>query len=247
MKPWEAGDPARVGEKMGQCRESGWGSQACQNSFRNCHLRTSRPFGIRWRVLEAIILAAGDSSRMGSPKALLRDRHGEIFIRRIVRSVVEAGLVSPVVVTGRHHDLILEALSAEPLPPFRVVRNPDPARGQLSSLWTGMDEACRPETQAIAVTLVDVPLVAPSTIRTVAETWRRTRAPIVRPAVGVRRGHPVIFDRAVFDELRAVPVDAGARVVVRAHDHDIVNVPLDDPGCIVDVDTPEDYRDLIGR
>jgi molybdenum cofactor cytidylyltransferase len=198
-------------------------------------------------VLAAIILAAGESSRMGTPKALLRDRDGEIFIRRIVRSLADAGLASPVVVTGRHHALVVEALSESALPAVRVVRNPDPARGQLSSLWAGMDEACRPEIHAIVVTLVDVPLVAPSTIHSVIEAWRRTRAPIVRPAVGVRRGHPVIFDRAVFDELRRAPVDAGARVVVRAHFDEIIDVPVDDPGCIVDVDTPEDYRDLIER
>jgi molybdenum cofactor cytidylyltransferase len=198
-------------------------------------------------VVAGIILAAGDSTRMGTPKALLRDRDGEIFIRRIVRSMADAGLSTPVVVTGRHHALIVEALSSAPLPAFRVVGNPDPSRGQLSSLWAGMDEACQPETEAIAVTLVDVPLVAPSTIRSVVEAWRRTRAPIVRPAVGVRRGHPVIFDRAVFHELRRAPVDAGARAVLSAHFDEIVNVPVDDLGCIVDVDTPEDYRDLIAR
>ena len=74
--------------------------------------------------------------------------------------------------------------------------------------------------------------------------WRRTRAPIVRPAIGDRHGHPVIFDRAVFDELRLAPLDAGAKSVVRAHEDQILNVPVDDEGCVRDVDTPADYEAL---
>jgi molybdenum cofactor cytidylyltransferase len=76
----------------------------------------------------------------------------------------------------------------------------------------------------------------------VVETWQRSRAPIVRPAFGARRGHPVIFDRAVFDELRRAPVELGARAVVSAHYEEIVNVPVEDPGCVVDIDTPDDYQ-----
>jgi CTP:molybdopterin cytidylyltransferase MocA len=125
-----------------------------------------------------------------------------------------------------------------------VVRNPDPSRGQLSSLWVGMDAVIGADTPALVMTLVDVPLVAPATIRHVVEVWHRTRAPIVRPAIGERHGHPVIFDRAVFDELRAAPLEAGAKVVVRARASQIVDVPVDDEGSLTDVDTPEDYAAL---
>ena len=199
-------------------------------------------------MLPAVILAGGDSSRMGSPKALLRDPAGHTFVGRIAASFAEAGLAPIVIVTGRHHDRIAAAIaSVDPGGAVRLVRNPDPSRGQLSSLWVAMDEVCDAGTEAIAVTLVDVPMVLPSTVRAVVEAWRRTRAPVVRPAVGVRRGHPVIFDRAVFEELRNTPLDAGARVVVRAHADAEVAVPVDDPGCIVDVDTPGDYQDLLRR
>ena len=94
------------------------------------------------------------------------------------------------------------------------------------------------------VTLVDVPLVAPDTIARVIDVWRRTRAPIVRPAIGDRHGHPVIFDRAVFEELRAAPLEAGAKVVVRAHAQDLIDVPVEDEGSLTDVDTPDDYAAL---
>ena len=203
---------------------------------------------IRSDVLSAIILSAGHSTRMGSPKALLPDGAGRLFVTRVLSSMVEAGVTDVVVVTGHHHAEIELAIRAEPMGVTpRVVRNPDPARGQLSSLWAGMDEVCGPETAGIIVTLVDVPMVAVDTIRDVIDAWQRTRAPIVRPAVGHRRGHPVIFDRAIFDELRQAPLEAGARTVVRAHYGEIVDVAVTDQGCIIDIDTPADYQALITR
>lgn len=128
-----------------------------------------------------------------------------------------------------------------------IARNPDPSRGQLSSLLIGMDAVVRVDTEAILVTLVDVPMVAVSTVTRVVTVWERTRAPIVRPAIGDRHGHPVIFDRALFDALRGAPLDAGAKAVVRAHDRDLLNVPVEDEGCLVDIDTPHEYRKLLDR
>ena len=92
----------------------------------------------------------------------------------------------------------------------RIVRNPDPSRGQLSSLWTGL-ETVGPDTTAVLMTLVDVPMLRVSTIAAVVDAWRRTHAPIVRPAMGKRHGHPVLFDRSTFDELRRAPLNEGAR------------------------------------
>lgn len=196
-------------------------------------------------MLSAVILAAGDSTRMGSPKAALLTPDGVSFITRIVRTLREASVDDLVIVTGRHHDAVIDALTRDRLIPAPgVVRNPDPSRGQLSSLLSGMDAIVTPRTDALMVTLVDVPLVRVSTVIAVIAQWRRTRAPIVRPAIGDRHGHPVIFDRAVLDELRRAPLDAGAKSVVRAHEHELVNVPVDDEGCVRDVDTRLDYEAL---
>ena len=197
-------------------------------------------------MLPGIVLAAGDSLRMGSPKPLLPCPDGRLFVRRIVDTLHEAGIVDLVVVTGRDHDALVKVLSRGPSAPL-IARNPEPSRGQLSSLLVGMDAVVRPDTEAILVTLVDVPMVAVSTVTRVVTAWERTRAAIVRPAIGDRHGHPVIFDRALFDALRSAPLDAGAKSVVRAHAHDLLNVPVDDEGCLVDLDTPEDYRKLIDR
>jgi molybdenum cofactor cytidylyltransferase len=193
-------------------------------------------------VLPGVILAAGDSTRMGSPKATLAAPDGATFVTRIIRTLRDAGVTDLVVVTGRHHDAIVDALARELSIAPRIVRNPDPSRGQLSSLLAGMDAVVTNLSDGVMMTLVDVPLVRVSTVTAVMAAWRDSRAPIVRPAIGDRHGHPVIFDRAVLDELHRAPLEAGAKSVVRAHEHEILNVPVDDEGCVRDVDTPDDYE-----
>lgn len=198
-------------------------------------------------VIAALVLAAGDSTRMGSPKALLTAPDGQPFVVRIVRAFADAGVDTIVVVTGAAHDAILQLLEhAAPGPVVRVVRNADPSRGQLSSLWTGMEAVRGDDPEGLLVTLVDVPMLTAGTITAVVDAWRESGAPIVRPAAGERHGHPVLFDRALFDELREAPLDGGAKTVVRRHEARILNVIPPDPGCLRDIDTPEDYRSLIG-
>ena len=196
-------------------------------------------------MLAGVILAAGDSSRMGSPKALLLTPRGTSFVESIARTFAEAGIDRIFVVTGRDHERVDAAVSNIQLAaPLTVVRNPDPSRGQLSSLLTAMDVAVTPETEALVVTLVDVPLLTAETVRRVVAEWRRTQAAIARPAIGERHGHPVVFDRRMFEELRQAPLDAGAKVVIRAHAAEVLNVRVTDEGCLVDVDTPRDYEAL---
>ena len=200
---------------------------------------------VRCGMPPGVILAAGDSTRMGFPKALLLTPTGRTFVAEIVDTFTAAGITDIVVVTGRDHERIVEALtSARLLAPPRIARNENPARGQLSSLLTGMDASATPDAEAVVVTLVDVPMVAAATVQLVVAEWQRTRAPIVRPAIGERHGHPVVFDRRVFAELRSAPPDVGAKAVVRAHADEVVNVPVTDEGCLVDVDTPGDYKAL---
>ena len=199
-------------------------------------------------MLSAIILAAGDSTRMGRPKALLPDAEGRPFVARLVRTFGAAGVRDVIVVTGSLHAAIADALAADqPAIAPTLVNNPQPALGQVSSLWMGLDAAARPGVEGILMTLVDIPLVRASTIQSIIDAWTRSRAPIVRPAVGDRHGHPVLFDRSVFDALRHAPITEGARAVVHANADRIVNVQVDDEGCLLDVDTPADYEAVIRR
>jgi molybdenum cofactor cytidylyltransferase len=94
------------------------------------------------------------------------------------------------------------------------------------------------------MTLVDVPMVTTETVAAVVDAWRRSRAPVVRPVMDGRRGHPVIFDRLLFEELRRTPLAGGAKTVVRAHAADAIDVPVTDRGCLIDVDTPDEYAAL---
>jgi molybdenum cofactor cytidylyltransferase len=197
-------------------------------------------------VLAGIILAAGNSTRMGTPKALLQTFDGQLFVSHIVRTWHGAGVHEVVVVTGRDHDAIAAAIERDEMasPPL-IVQNPDPSRGQLSSLIVGLDAAGARE--GVLMTLVDSPLATLATVRAVIDEWRRSRAPIVRPAIGDTHGHPVLFDRAVFEELRRAPLTVGAKAVVRAHEREIVNLQVSDEECVVDLDTPLDYERYLKR
>ena len=196
-------------------------------------------------MIRAVLLAAGESRRMGQPKALLADPSGTPFVVRIVETLGSAGLADIVVITGGHHDKIRATLDARPAtaPPVTIVRNPDPERGQLSSLLCGLEGSADPE--ALLVTLVDVPMLTVQTVRAVIDAWTAKRAAIIRPAVGGAHGHPVIFDRKVFAALRSAPLNEGARAVVRAFADQVENVQVADDGCLRDVDTPDEYARLI--
>src|SRR5215208_7322021 len=113
-----------------------------------------------------VILAAGDSTLMGSPKALLLTPDGRTFVAAIVETFAAAGITDIVVVTGRDHDRIVETLARarRPVPP-RIARNENPSRGQLSSLLIGMDAVINSEAEAVVVTLVDVPMLTAETVR----------------------------------------------------------------------------------
>jgi CTP:molybdopterin cytidylyltransferase MocA len=125
----------------------------------------------------------------------------------------------------------------------RLVRNPDASRGQLSSLLAGLDALA---AGPVLVTPVDLPLVTPDTVRRLIDAWRATGAPIVRPERAGRHGHPVLFSESILAELRAADLAAGARPVIEAHRHQVVDVPVDDAGAFDDIDTPEDYRRITG-
>ena len=120
------------------------------------------------------------------------------------------------------------------------------AAGQLSSLLAGLAAVDDAALEAIAVTLVDVPLVRAATVRVLLDAWRQSGAPVVRPAIGDRHGHPVhIFDRATFAALRAAPLDIGAKAVIVDYGARVLNVPTDDAGVLRDVDTPAEYAALL--
>jgi CTP:molybdopterin cytidylyltransferase MocA len=190
-------------------------------------------------VVAAIILAAGASERMGTPKALL-DYHGETFVARLVR-LLGAVCSSVTVVLGHHANAIRPHVPNR----ARVVVNPDPDRGQLSSLQTALAEL-PPDADGFAFIPVDCPAVAEETVAQLARTFaeRDARMLFVIPRKGDQRGHPVFAARAAAAELLALPPTAEAREIVHRHVAHTQYVDVMDAGIFTDIDTPEDYRGL---
>ena len=195
-------------------------------------------------MIRAIVLAAGASSRMGQAKAALPlGPTGETVVARVVRTLLAAGLPSVMVVAGAHIDAVRAAMPAFE-PRARVIEHLGWAQGQLSSLLAGLAAVDDPQLEAILVTLVDVPLVRPESVSAIVRAWRQTRAPIVRPVDGDRHGHPVVFDRTVFEDLRHADPTVGAKAVFATHASRRLDVPIKDAGAFVDMDTPDDYQTI---
>ena len=190
-------------------------------------------------MIAGLILAAGASSRMGMPKALL-DYRGETFVARLAR-VLGTQCRPVTVVLGYHADVIRPQIPKG----VQIVVNPDPSRGQLSSLQTALNEL-PPEADGFAFIPVDCPAVEGDTVEKLARAFERRAASalFVIPRQSGRRGHPVFAARPIADELLNLAPTAEARDVVHAHVDRTEYVDVDDPGIFADIDDLEAYRRL---
>jgi molybdenum cofactor cytidylyltransferase len=189
----------------------------------------------------AVILAAGASTRMGSPKALLElpgPEGPETFLDRLIA------------VLGRHcHPVIAvlgynaEAIRAGTRRPALFRLNPEPELGQLSSLQCGL-RALAPAAGAL-FTPVDHALISEATVGRLVEAYRGGRHLIVIPEYGGRHGHPVCCSPEIISELEALPAAAQARDVLHRHRAETLYLPVDDPGVVLDIDDRETYARAI--
>jgi molybdenum cofactor cytidylyltransferase len=207
--------------------------------------RRHPPAFYNFDVIPGVILAAGRSSRFGRPKALLpAEPAGITFVARLIARFRTAS-VPDVFVVGRPGEGPLRAAVDEAAARFIV--NDDADRGQLSSLLAAVDVISGVDVRGIIVMPVDMPLVTAGTIATVRDAFVQGTSPIARASYRGRHGHPVIFGSAVFEHLRRADPNSGARAVVHAHGSDVLEVDVDDPAVLRDVDTVADYRELFGR
>jgi len=194
-------------------------------------------------VIAGIILAAGASSRMGSPKALLEYR-GETFIHRLVR-VLSPVCERVIVVLGYQVAEIRPGIPGSAV----IAINPAPERGQLSSLQTGL-AALPADVDGFLFTPVDSPAVESATVERLADEFRlRDPAtllviPRIQTSSGPKRGHPVFAARPLAEELLALPPTGMASDVIHGHIPQTVYIDVNDPGILTDIDDREAYRRL---
>ena len=194
-------------------------------------------------MITAVVLSAGESSRMGSPKALL-PINGVPFIEEIVRALKGTKIDRIIVVLGHHAEEIQKMIARLPV---TFVVNRDYAKGQLSSLIVAIRsleaEKDTEKVDGVLVHLVDHPFISPALV----DRFYETKKLIVIPRYGGRRGHPVIFSSRLFPELLSAPLEKGAKVVVHAHRDETLEIETDFAGVTIDIDTPEEYRQHLGR
>jgi len=191
-------------------------------------------------MIGALILAAGESGRMGQDKALLTYR-GRTFLETIIDRLREAGIERITVVLGYHAEQVQAAVK---LKEVHVVINPDYRRGQTSSLQAGLQASATAGLEAVVLCLVDHPLVKAGTVQKLVARFRDSGCPVVIPTFQGKRGHPVLIGRALFDELLRLDPGRGADGVIRAHRAQTQFVAVDDEGILVDVDDPQTYSRL---
>jgi molybdenum cofactor cytidylyltransferase len=190
-------------------------------------------------MISAVILSAGESSRMGRPKALL-PIEGQNFIERIVGALTQSQAGRLVVVLGHNADEMRRQIEHLPID---IVINTEYKNGQLSSLQAAIRHIEKENRcDGMLVHLVDHPYIDRRLVDLMIQRFYETKKLIVVPRHHQKRGHPVIFSRELFQELLNAPVDQGAKAVVNAHRQETLEIEWQDEGITLDIDTPELYR-----
>ncbi len=199
-------------------------------------------------MIAAIILAAGESRRMGSPKATMPFPTGEAtpgkvtFLDHLV-SVVQRPRVGCVrVVLGANADKIKQRVQVRE---DWIVLNAEWPEGQLSSIQTGIRNL--PDgTDGALICPVDTPLISEPVIDMLVQRFYETGKSIVLPTYRGKRGHPVIFSAKLYGDLLSAPEDKGARAVVWNHSADVLEVPTEEEGVVLNLNEPDSLRRHFG-
>ena len=194
------------------------------------------------RPYAAIILAAGYSSRMGRIKALLP--LGETTVlERVIRLFRRAGVADVCVVVGHGREQLAPLASAAGA---RVVVNPDFSRGMFTSIQAGV-AGLPPAIRGFFVQPVDIPLVEPETVRALIRAQAQGPGRVIHPCYQGRRGHPPLVPMSLGPRILEWNRDGGLRAVLAEYAGNAVNLDVPDEHVVFDMDTPEDYQEMLAR
>jgi molybdenum cofactor cytidylyltransferase len=194
-------------------------------------------------MIAGLVLAAGESTRMGQDKALLPYR-GRTFLETIVSTLDEGGIERIVVVLGHHAEEIRRVAE---MGGAEVVVNPHYQLGQTSSLQAGLAPLQQPEIEGVLVCLVDHPAVSAETVRAMVGAFQPPFPSVIIPTFRGQRGHPVLVSRQLFRELLGLAAGDGANTVIRKYLASGRLLEVNDAGVVTDIDDAETYHRLEGR
>ena len=189
-------------------------------------------------MLAAAILAAGESRRMGSPKAL-QTIHGKTFLGHLLQATRDPRIGLTLIVLGAAANEIRAKIDPGEA---SIVINSDWQKGQLSSIHAAIRNLPKGKTEGLILCPVDHPLVSQNLVASLIERFESSAKKITVPCFEGRRGHPVIFHASLYDELLAASYEIGARQVVKAHPGAIEEVSTTEEGVILNLDDPESLR-----
>jgi molybdenum cofactor cytidylyltransferase len=189
-------------------------------------------------MLAVAILAAGESRRMGLPKALLTYR-GKTFAEHLVSATRHERVGITRIVLGAHDAEIRDRL---PFDPAWILTNPNWRQGQLSSIQAAIRSFPPASTEGLILCPVDHPLISSFLVAQLIQEFDSTEKQIVLPSYKRKRGHPVIFRASLYQELLAASPEVGARQVVWSHGQDVVEVATDEEGVVLNLNDPETLK-----
>lgn len=191
-------------------------------------------------MISAIILAAGESKRMGQPKMLLP--WGETTVlQNVISTFQRAGIEDILVVTGGAHRQVEDIVNKSGA--HHNFNKEYSNSEMLSSIQCGLVNMAT-QAQAALIGLGDQPQVREGTVRLICETFRSKRSKVVVPSFQMRRGHPWLVERSLWEELLKMKQPQSPRDFLNKYANEIQYVEVDNPSILADLDTPEDYQKL---
>jgi molybdenum cofactor cytidylyltransferase len=192
-------------------------------------------------MISAILLAAGQSKRMGKLKQLMPFGRSTI-VGQAVDNLLNSAVNEVIVVVGYMAEDVTKAIAAKPV---KVVINPDFEQGMSTSIIAGL-KSVHSKTQGVMLALGDQPLVNSQTINILIEEFYNHDKGIAVPTYRGRKGHPIIFAIKYKEQLLRLSGDVGGRQIIEDHPEDVLEVAVDSESIVADVDTTDDYQAYVG-